>query len=163
MSNNPRLDKIRAEKSFLRAQAKAGAAKDTNKKSKRLPPHTPEAVIQKALAEGTKDFFSRVLDDTREAMLWNHFLQGRVMERDDEGEPLVDRNGRIIWKEITGVSWNAFKQMVAYKRGMPALKVESDASQGNITVNFNVMGASHQKMEQQVRELGLLPESASTT
>jgi hypothetical protein len=89
------------------------------------------------------------------------FITGKAEQLNEHGEVVRDSDGRpfLIDIELNAISWNAFKQMVAYKRGMPAIKVEKDEGAGQITVNFNVMGASQKDMTERVRELGLLPQN----
>lgn len=149
----------RAEASFLASQQKVGKPKKGGRPSK-------AAVIEQALRDNSTTFFKKVLDDETEEKLWWLFIQGRVPEVSKDGEAILDKNGLPTYREISGVSWNAFRQMVAYKRGMPAMaKEEENPNAGKITVNFNVMGASHKQMEQQIKEiemqsskLGILPE-----
>jgi hypothetical protein len=147
-------DKLKeAETSFLASQRKAGAAKKQGRPTK-------DALIQKALKDNSTAFFKRVLDDESEEKLWRMFITGKAEQLDETGRVVCDAEGRpfMIDIELNAISWNAFKQMVAYKRGMPAIKVDKDPAGGNITVHFNVMGASSSQMEKQVRELGLLPQ-----
>jgi hypothetical protein len=154
MSVNKNLDLKRAEQSFLSSQRKQGAAKKKGRPSK-------DALLQKALRDNSAAFFKRVLDDESEEKLWSMFITGKAEQLDERGDIVRDAEGRPFFVdiELNAISWNAFKQMVAYKRGMPAIKVEKDENAGQITVNFNVMGSSHKDMEQRVREMGLLPQS----
>lgn len=155
MSANESLELKRAERSFLNSQQKKGVAK------KGRP--TKDRIIQEALKNNSKAFFNRVLDDETEEKLWRMFITGKAEQLDERGFVVKDQEGHPFFVDIdlNAISWNAFKQMVAYKRGMPAIKVDADPSQGKVTVNFNVMGASAAKMEQQVRELGLLPQKSA--
>jgi hypothetical protein len=151
---NKSLDLKRAEQSFLSSQRKAGGAKKKGRPTK-------DAIIQKALRDNSAAFFKRVLDDESEEKLWRMFITGKAEQLDPHGQVMKDPEGRPFYIdiELNAISWNAFKQMVAYKRGMPAIKVDADPSAGKITVNFNVMGSSQENMEKKVRELGLLPVS----
>jgi len=157
MSSQHHTDIKAAERSFLYSQRKAGEAK----KKGRPKGTTKEALIQKALKDNTTDFFKKILDDDTEEKLWYIFLSGRIQDKDANGNPIMDKNGNYTYIELSGVSWNAFKQMVAYKRGQPSIRVESDKGDGSVTVNFNVMGASAADMAKKVRELGLLPVSST--
>jgi hypothetical protein len=154
MGANNSLELKRAEQSFLSSQRKAGAAKKKGRPTK-------DALIQKALRDNSTAFFKRVLDDESEEKLWKMFITGKAEQLNEHGEVVRDSDGRpfLIDIELNAISWNAFKQMVAYKRGMPAIKVEKDEGAGQITVNFNVMGASQKDMTERVRELGLLPQN----
>ena len=158
--SNPRREFQRKQQQFLQSQRKDGAAKDIGKKRRDLPRKAAkDALLQKALVSDNIGFFNRILDDDTEHRLWLKFLEGRVMMRDDKGEPIRDRNGIPQFHEITGVSWNAFRRMVEYKRGMPVIKVNDDQGKP-ITVNFNIMGASTKQMEERAKDMGLLPESS---
>lgn len=158
MSSNHSLDVKLAERSFLASQRKAGEAK----KKGRPKGTTKEDLIRKALKDNTTNFFKKILDDDTEEKLWFIFLSGRIQDKDTDGNPILDKNGNYTYLELSGVSWNAFKQMVAYKRGQPSIRVESDKGDGTVTVNFNVMGASAGDMAKKVRELGLLPVSSTS-
>jgi hypothetical protein len=151
MSNKP-YDKLKeAEKSFLASMRKAGKA------TKRGGRPSKDALIVRALKDNSTAFFKRILSDEMEEKLWYYFIDGRFPELDDNGIHMKDDKGNLMYREISGVSYNAFRQMVAYKRGMPAVKIDSDPNAGQITVNFNVMGTSTKDMENRVRELGLVP------
>jgi hypothetical protein len=94
------------------------------------------------------------LDDETEEKLWWMFIEGRVPEVDSEGNQRINDKGLPMYREISGISWNAFRQMVAYKRGMPAIaEPPKDSDAGRITVNFNVMGESSRGMNDRIREI----------
>jgi len=163
-----------AEKSFLASLRNKGAGKSETTR-KNILKETPEErkqrrsvgrpskdeIVKSVLLDETVEYFKKILPDDMEAKFWSMFLAGRVPMMDKDGNHVRDNNGVPQFHELSGVSWNAFKQMVAYKRGMPAIKVEKTPGSGEIVVNFNVMGASPQAMERQVKEMGLLPENGS--
>lgn len=62
----------------------------------------PNKVTAAAKAE-TQSFFKRIIDDEKEAEMWQHFLMGT---------------------ETNIICWQAFKRAVEYKRGMPKETVE---------------------------------------
>ena len=151
-----------AETTFLASQRKTGLAKA---KVKRGQPgrRTNDFVIQKALKEKSKEFFNRILNDRDEEKLWKMFITGKAEQLDERGFVVKDDQGRpfMVDIELNAISWNAFKQMVAYKHGMPSIRVESNDEKQVMNVNFNIMGVSPEKMQQRVKELGLLPVSAT--
>lgn len=153
------FDKVKqAETSFLSSARKNGEARKKGRPTK-------AAVLQKALEADSTKFFQRVLDDESEERLWKMFITGKAPQLDDRGHIVTDPAGNpfMVDIELNAISWNAFRQMVAYKRGLPTIKVDKGANGGdNITVNFNVMGVNERDMEKRVRELGLLPVSASS-
>ena len=155
---NNSLELKRAEKSFLSSQRKDGKAR------KKMGRPTKDALLQKALRDNSTAFFKRVLDDETEEKLWKMFITGKAEQLDERGFVVRDPDGHPFYIdiELNAISWNAFKQMVAYKRGMPAIKVENHSDSEKITVNFNVMGSSQKDMEQRVKEMGLLGPSTST-
>lgn len=155
MSVNKSSDLQRAERSFLSSQRRDGKAR------KRAGRPSRDALLQKALRDNSTAFFKRVLDDESEEKLWRMFITGKAEQLDEHGQIVRDAEGRpfFIDIELNAISFNAFKQMVAYKRGMPTIRVEKDENAGQITVNFNVMGSSQKDMEQRVREMGLLPQN----
>lgn len=157
MSANPRTELARAEKSFLNSQGKTGIAKKKVYHSRMGRP-TKDAIIQQALRDNSLAFFKRVLDDETEEKLWKMFITGKAEQLDERGHVVKDAEGNPFFVEIelNPISFNAFKQMVAYKRGLPAIKVEQKNPGDAITVNFNVMGVPANQMEKRVRELGLL-------
>ena len=150
-------DKLKeAEQSFLQSQSRVGAAAAKVKNKGGRP--TKESIIQKALRDNSTAFFKRVLDDATEEKLWKMFITGKAEQLDERGHVVCDAAGNPFFVdiELNAISWNAFKQMVAYKRGMPAIKVDNKDTGQPITVNFNVMGASPQDMQKKVKEMGLL-------
>jgi hypothetical protein len=62
----------------------------------------------------TLSFFSKIMDDKKEAKLWNEFLT--------DPEPNI-------------VNWQAFKRAVEYKRGMP-IQSHTGEDGGPIQVQF---------------------------
>ena len=152
-----------AETTFLASQRKTGLAKA---KVKRGQPgrRTNDFVIQKALKEKSKEFFNRILNDRDEEKLWKMFITGKAEQLDERGFVVKDDQGCpfMVDIELNAISWNAFKQMVAYKHGMPSIRVEGSDEKQVMNVNFNIMGVSPEKMQQRVKELGLLPVSASS-
>ena len=153
MPRRPNDELAAADASFLKSQQKKGVAK--------MGRPTKDEVIMRALRDNTTAFFKRVLDDETEEKLWKRFLEGRAPVLDAQGNQVKDKDGFPVFFDLNGVAWNAFKQMVAYKRGMPTIRVEENQGQSHITVNFNVMGASQKDMHNKVRELGLLPVSTT--
>lgn len=149
-----------AEQSFLASQSKTGIAKAKVAKGRPGRP-TKEAIIQKALRDNSATFFKRILPDDMEEMLWRMFVTGKAPQLDDRGRVVTDEGGNVFYIdiELNAISWNAFKQMVAYKRGMPAIKVDANPEAGKMTVNFNIMGVSQNDMQRRVKEMGLLPEN----
>ncbi len=153
-----------AESTFLASQRKTGMTKKIIRR-KGIPGRpTKDFVIQRALKEQSKDFFKRILDDKTEEKLWKMFISGKAEQLDERGFVVKDDQGRpfMVDIELNAISWNAFKQMVAYKHGMPSIRVESNDEKQVMNVNFNIMGVSPEKMQQRVKELGLLPVSASS-
>lgn len=152
MAENKSQALKRAEVSFINSLRDKGVPKKKGRPSK-------DALIHKALQENSTTFFKTVLDDATEEKLWWMFIDGRIPELDADGNQMRTEKGTPIYREISGVSWNAFRQMVAYKRGMPAItEADKNPEAGKITVHFNVMGASYKEMEEQAREMGTLPK-----
>lgn len=152
-------NKYRAAKavdtSFLASCRKTGEAK------KKMGRPTKESQIQKALKEGNKHFFKRILDDESEAKLWKIFVTGKQEQLNDLGEVVRDAEGRPFYMdaELNPVCWAAFKQMVAYKRGVPNPADKSSSDKEPIHVHFNIMGASESRMTDHIKTLEQLPQA----
>jgi hypothetical protein len=108
-----------ATESFLRSQMK-----DNNKKKGR----SKAKIVRDAIELHTANFFAnRVLSDDIELAFWHTFMTGIG----PDGQPV----------KLDAVSWQAFRQAVAYKRGMPTVRVDSK-KQEDISITFNVIGGS---------------------
>ena len=137
-NDNHARDLRTAETSFLTSlRAKEGKPPLGN------TANTKNRIIQKALKENTVSYFRRILDDTTEQMLWSMFITGKFPKLGTDGQPVKDLEGNILYEkvELNPISWNAFKQAVAYKRGTPVVTVDNKNGEP-IQVNFNVMGGS---------------------
>jgi hypothetical protein len=98
-------------------------------------------LILKALKENTVGYFKRILDDDTEQMLWSMFITGKFPKLGVDGQPVHDLQGHVLYEdvELNPISWNAFKQAVAYKRGTPTLNLENKGNEP-IDITFTVLG-----------------------
>jgi hypothetical protein len=125
----------KAEESFLNSQAKQAAKRGRKNQ---------DQIIAEAIAANTARFFSeRVLSDSLEARLWDIYLTGEV----EKTVKLSDGTIALVREpvQLNAISWNAFKQAVAYKRGMPTIRTDNTTKE-DINFTFSVLGPSQQSI-----------------
>src|ERR1700690_2909145 len=90
--------------------------------------HKKDRMLLDAIEANTATFFSKtVLSDQFEADMWKVYLTGKFPDGSEA--------------KLNPISFNAFKQAVAYKRGMPAVRVDTKENK-DIEITFNVIGGN---------------------
>jgi hypothetical protein len=142
---------LKAEASILGKEQPRSAARGQGRKK-------PRVVYESVTRATTTEYFDRMLTDEMETHLWRVFLTGKApVEEEVNGEKVVV----IKDVELNPISWAAFKQAVAYKRGQPAVTLKSEDDKGKTkSVEITIIGATPEYFEKAAKARGLAIKSA---
>lgn len=146
------------EKSYLASKSTSPISTNVKRHRRVIGAQRRAEIVKLAMLQTNAEFFNCILDNETERELWLIFMTGKMVKKDAYGKPVLDEQGQPIMEdvELNPISYKAFQRAVEYKRGMPAVTVETKKADSQKVIEIVTIGATPEFFEDQARSIGLL-------